>query len=646
MAVSAVREKSPTYDEVAHLTAGYSYWTLEDFRLHPENGAFPQRWASLPLLWGGYEFPSLNTEHWRFSDVWQIGYRFFYSLGNDLATMLLEGRGMIAVLGVVLGLLVYVWSCSLFGNTGGAISLVLYVFSPTMLAHGSLITSDLAAALGLTAATWLFWRQLYRMTPGSVLSSGLAIAVLFLSKISAVLIIPIAVLLVLVRLFRSAPLAFCLGRFREIQSRRGQLLAFAVSALIQVFVVVLLIWANHGFQYSAFRVGIKGGETFYGAPASEGSSAVERSIQLGKCFEVLPEAYLHGFSHVLGHLYRLAFLNGEYSGTGWWHFFPYVFLVKTPLPLFVILIMALCALGTPGHWGTLTVRGSVERSRLDRLYELSPLLILLGVYWAAAVTTSLNLGHRHLLPTYPALFIIAGAASVWLSMRRKLLSLVLMGAIAWFIVESLVIRPHYLAYFNVFAGGPEHAYRHVVDSSLDWGQDLPGVKHWLDDQRPDARSGTRVYLSYFGTAEPGYYGISVTRLPGYPKQSGQGEGIQVLTGGVYLISATSLQSLYGELKGPWTEDMEKRYRALQKKTDIEKINTYLDRASKVPPERREPIHPRVKRAFSLFNLLRFSRLLAYLRHREPDGHIGYSILIFRLTDEEVNRALHGPPIFG
>src|SRR5438128_10233396 len=65
MAVTAVNTKSPTFDEPQHLTAGYSYWTTNDFRLDPENGNLPMRWAALPLLLSNTKFISLNDRPWQ-----------------------------------------------------------------------------------------------------------------------------------------------------------------------------------------------------------------------------------------------------------------------------------------------------------------------------------------------------------------------------------------------------------------------------------------------------------------------------------------------------------------------------------------------------------------------------------------------------
>src|ERR1051325_2041326 len=121
--------------------------------------------------------------------------------------MLWQGRAMIAVLGVALGWVVYRWSKSLFGPVGGIISLLLFTFCPTTLAHGALVTSDMAAALGFTSALFCFWVMLHRLTVGTILLSSLATAFLFLSKMSAILILPMYVLLAGIRLsnLRSAP---------------------------------------------------------------------------------------------------------------------------------------------------------------------------------------------------------------------------------------------------------------------------------------------------------------------------------------------------------------------------------------------------------------------------------------------------------
>ncbi|HEY4989594.1 MAG TPA: hypothetical protein VII09_07295, partial [Opitutaceae bacterium] len=147
MATSVSDRQCTTGDEIAHLTAGYSYWTTDDYRLQPENGNLPQRWAALPLLGMKLTFPRQDQTAWRVSDVWDLGFQWFYENGNDLAAMLRAGRGMIALLGVATGALVFLWARRLHGDTGAVLAVALFAFCPTMLANGALITSDMTATL-------------------------------------------------------------------------------------------------------------------------------------------------------------------------------------------------------------------------------------------------------------------------------------------------------------------------------------------------------------------------------------------------------------------------------------------------------------------------------------------------------------------
>ena len=115
LAFSSALRKSATFDEVAHLTAGTSYWTHDDYRLHPENGNLPQRLVALPAFLGPYRFPDLNQPAWQGSEVYQLGHQFFYTLGNDVDAMVLRGRSMMILVGVLLGIAVYAVSRRLFG---------------------------------------------------------------------------------------------------------------------------------------------------------------------------------------------------------------------------------------------------------------------------------------------------------------------------------------------------------------------------------------------------------------------------------------------------------------------------------------------------------------------------------------------------
>lgn len=154
-----------TGDENAHLTGGYSYWTLHDYRLHPENGNLAQRWVALPLLSQDLSFPPAATPGWSAGAYWPVSDRFLYESGNDLPRLLAAGRFMNALLGGALVLVVFGWSRSLFGPRGGWISAVLAAFCPHLLAHAGLANSDLTISLAFPLALLAWWRLLQRVTP-------------------------------------------------------------------------------------------------------------------------------------------------------------------------------------------------------------------------------------------------------------------------------------------------------------------------------------------------------------------------------------------------------------------------------------------------------------------------------------------------
>jgi len=256
------------------------------------------------------------------------------------------------------------------------------------------------------------------------------------------------------------------------------------------------------------------------------------------------------------------------------------------------------------------------------------------VYGAFAVTAQLNIGHRHILPIYPALIVGCGAVVyLWHQNRRTIFAAAIAILLFWQIGESFAIRPNYLAYFNEVAGGPRHGYQHLVDSSLDWGQDLPALKGWIDNHRAVV-DGRPLYVAYFGTADPRWYDVNAKLI------DSDGEfthsGTSTLTAGVYCVSATTLQNLYARELGPWCAAYERRYRRLLAQMRQDQTN----RVALVSSDQ-SALSAKTSREFER---LRFERLCAYLRHQTPLAQVGYSIFVFDVSSESINQALNGPPV--
>jgi hypothetical protein len=626
-AVGGKFTESTTSDEIVHVTAGMSYWQNHDYRLHPENGILPQRWAAIPAWLEGAKFPELaGNDYWRTSDAWVVGHQFFYETGEDHFPRLMAGRAMIALFSVGTGALVFLWSRRLFGDAGGLVSLGFFVFSTDFLAHGALTTSDVCMAFFFLAATGAWWWQLHDGRARVWWLSALATGFAFVAKFSAPLLLPIMVATAAARALAPAPLVF---GGRSFERPWAKFAAAMVSAAGHGVVVVAVIWLCYGFRYTAFNPALPAADQFI-----RSWEFMEREIGAWGPFihtlrdlQVLPEAFLYGFAYVIQTVSsRSAFLNGEYSLTGWPSFFLWTFFFKTSVPAMIasVLVIGLAA----RRW--LTRAGSWSRD----LYRLAPLLALFAVYWLNSVTIKLNIGHRHILPIYPVLFIGLGALGLWLRRLTRESRVVVVGLLGWHAAAALWIAPHYLAYFNPIAGGPQNGWRHLVDSSLDWGQDLPGLKRWLEANAKD----TPVYLSYFGTGEPIYYGIHARRLP-FANNFKYETNYVKLEAGIYCVSATMLQHVYSPVRGAtWTLELEKEYQELRLVEPM--FERYRDPAERPKLERDLPA-AQWQFALRRFDALRFARLCHYLRVRKPEADIGHSIFVHRLTGAEVQAATAG-----
>lgn len=633
LAVLAMCEKGTTSDELAHLTGGYTFNELGDYRLHPENGILPQRMHALPAALQHVRFFSPAGRAWEESDVWAIGHRFFYGLGNDPARMLLSARAVNSLFGVATILLVFFWTRRLLGDLGAIIATFFAALSPTMLAHSALATSDMAMAFFFLASCGAYWRHLQRGGARTWLVSALVFGLACVAKYSAVMLLPMFVLMAIVR--ARQPEAFCFaGRiFDRPLTRLG---AIAASTVAHGLVAVAMIWLFFGFRYAAFNPQLPPGQFSmpweYVLAIGDGGAAV---INFFRHWHLLPEGYLYGLAFVVKHAEaRGAFLDGDYSLYGWVSFFPKAFFYKTTGAL-------LLATAAAGGFALLRMRTEGWRRWTRSLLPFTPLIALFGVYWLFSLTSHLNIGHRHILPTYPVLFIFTGVlgAAVLRAKEKSRRDAWMVGGLVISLAGGQVLAasrtfPHYLAYFNQLSGGPVNGYRHLVDSSLDWGQDLPGLADWLANNNS---ANERVYLSYFGTDEPDAHAIRSVRLPFINAFRRPPEWYEP-GGGTYCISATMLQQVYSPVRGDWTLAREKEYQELRRLAPV--LELYFTRPESRDELLKSTTVAQIERAWKRLDLLRFARLCAYLRAREPDAMIGYSILIYRLTDEEVNAAVN------
>ena len=642
LAASVSPRVGVTVDEPIHVTSGRIYWESGDYRFQPENGNLPQRWLSLPLLGAGTAFPgpAAAPEHWNIANPWELGHQWFFTLGNDPAQMIARGRAMNALLGGVLCLVVYLWAASLYRPAGGFLALGLAVFCPNLLANAGLTTSDTCTTLFFVVTLLAFWHLCHRVTPGRVAAAGLAFGLLCLSKFSSLLLGPVAVLLIAARLLRRTPLPLHLGPMHRRLAGWSRLGALAAAGALAALLSLGVIWSAYGFRFESSRdfgaiapeswdlILIEREPRFIGMALAGKPSPddfvtirpgpLQHAVKIARDARLLPEAWLYGLAFVARNAQaRYAFLAGDYSLTGWREFFPVAFLLKTPPLLLLLLPASLCLLA------------AASRRRLA--YRLVPAFAFLLVYWASAISSHLNIGYRHLLPTLPVTYVLA-AIIVTLPLRAALLrwSLVALAAGAQ-ALASFSVRPHYLTYFNPLAGGPANGYRYLVDSSLDWGQGLPALAEWL---RTDRRDET-VHLSYFGSDEPLRLGIPFTRMADELFDRTQRSLPAPMSPGLYCIGATLYQRAYSLVRGPWSDRYETAYRDRTR---------WFNQASLETDEATGEVLDAAAIRARLVELehLRFGRLCLYLKDRPPLAVVGNSILVFRLESSDIVRALAIP----
>ncbi len=637
LAVTSMARKSPTSDEILFVTGGLSYWELNDYRLAPEAGSLSMRLAALPVwLDRKTSFPPLGAS-WDRANVWTVGHQLFYERGNDLVALLLRARAVIVVVSALLALLVYRLSRSLFGPSGGMISLAAYCFSPTMLAHARLATADLISAAAFLAAVAALGGLMHRITVGRLVTSSVAVPALLLAKGSGILILPIAALIAGIRLVDREPWPIRLPRMaRDLTTTTSRIAVLVGAFLLHTLVAMTLIWAAFGLRYDMTHPRTDSRvytEERWRALRHDGNRKVELVATLAGS-KVLPEGYLYGLAYQLKTSERRrAFAAGRYSLTGWLWFFPYAAAIKTPLATIGLLVAALLAVlhrlrRLSSREQTAVLWNWVPRS--------APLLALFVVYGAVILAGKLNIGHRHLLPLYPVLFVALGACAYWLRLNLRVARFGIWGLVAALGAGSLIVWPDYLSFFNRFAGGPAGGYRHLVDSSLDWGQDLPALARWIERDRSQGNAGP-VYLAYFGNAVPEFYGIDATLLPGVPDRRPDGP-VDDLRAGTYAISATLLQSVLQTPMGPWCEPYEEIYQ-----TDLAALRRWRAAGDQGRIDLERQSSPEWWLRMRRFEEFRAARLYAALRQREPDADAGHSILIYRVDGPELLAALEGPP---
>lgn len=482
---AALRVESATVDETIHFTRGYLYLALGDLHFKIGHPILANALNALPV-WALADL-NMPLDHTSWETSWSVwSDHFIWSSVNDVQLIFRLSRWVTVVMGMLTGCLIARWARELFGPLGGALALALYVFEPNILAHSHLVTDDTAVTGFTLAATYGLWRFHKTQRWPSLILSGMMLGCAQAVKFTAAVLLPLFGLLSIIW---------------EIQHRH-QFWRAATTLAAVLTIAGITVWGVYGFQIGALN-------------------------EIGLPSPVPAPDYLDDLAWVIRYFDKGhgTYLMGEISTTGWWYYDLIAFAIKTPLPWLILLITAV-------------VRAVQQRKWWPEL------VLPVATFLIAAIYSRLDIGLRHLLPAYPFLVIyMSQVAALPRKQQRakRMWTVVVSLAVGWLAVDTLSIAPHYLAYFNPLIGGPTNGPLYLVDSNLDWGQALPGLRQWMTEHNVNS-----VYLSYFGTAHPSAYDIEFTAIPTWEAAPEKGYLFQRVfepsnpAPGTYAISATNL----------------------------------------------------------------------------------------------------------
>jgi hypothetical protein len=562
----AASTKSATFDESVHSLGGMLQWRWSDYRLDPETPSLWKHLAALatiglPLKVDLQQQDSrAMLENMNVQEKWAINV-LFRTKENDGAALIDRARIVMPIFGAVVVLLVGVWAQHLAGKAAGAIGAFWAAFDPNLLAHSGLVTSDVACTASLLACFYFCWRMcqsasLARTSLFSV-ACGLAACIKFTSLALPVFLAPMA----LIRIVQATPWRVVWGK--QATQISGRLAMVVLGIVLSGGTAWLTIWAAYGFRYlptadsnlsfnTQFPINLyahnqwisqrlKLGEPLDKPPKSGvvDLNRVQEFCLLAHKYQLLPQAYLQGLAYQQAMSNASpCFIDGQRHGGGDLLFFPKAWAYKTPLTTIFAVVLTLA------YWAW-----NVCRRNWAIALDLSYLFLPYAALLVLALSYSLNIGLRHLLPVFPLMWIGLGVAIArvikqhWIS-RLAFVLLAVNG------LESLTNHPNYIAYFNLASRGNNQGLDRLSDSNLDWGQDLKLLAQWQQAHRD-----VPLYLSYFGSADPAAYGVDYQNIsPGYFYATTTATP-DINSHGFLAYSATWLQGTYVP-SGPLRDQMD------------------------------------------------------------------------------------------
>lgn len=580
--VGSAWNDSAIMDELAHIPAGYSYVTQFDYRLNPEHPPVLKALAGLSArIFVHPNFP-LDTKAWTqdINGQWDQGTAFLYNAGNNPDQLIFWSRLPLLLLTIFLGWLIFWWTKKHFGFSAALMTLLLYAFSPTILTHGRYVTTDVGAALGFFMGYISFLKFIEKPDWKNIFCAGICFGIAELLKFSLVLLIPMYTLLVVAWVWALPHL--------DVKERWRTFIRLGLKAVAVGIIGFLLVWGVYGvltWNYPQSRQ-LADTEFTLGSHPSPLLKKIDLALVRHSLTRPLGQ-------YTLGVLMvgqraaggNTAYFLGDVSTRGSRLYFPLLYLLKEPLAFHVITLIAL-------GFAWKKFRNSSKRGLkllirlriwIETHFPEFAAFTFIVVYWAVSIKSPLNIGIRHVLPTFPFIYILvskqiaewlrahdAAAPQNWFQVFRNLFQifarsipkyLIVSFLFLWLISHTLFVYPHFMSYYNELAGGPMNGYKFAVDSNYDWGQDLLRLKDYVTQHHID-----KIYLDYFGGGNPKYYMgdkfIPWQSSKGYPPKLMGGPSTnsgQTPDGVWFAVSATLRQNAFGNAAPDFIRSPEESY---------------------------------------------------------------------------------------
>ena len=528
----AMTHNSAIVDEVAHISAGYSYLRYGEYRLNPEHPPLIKDLAALPLQFMRLSFPNAAGDPWttEINGQWDTGWKFLYHSGNDAGKILFWSRLPILLLAVAFGGGLYLYLKRRFGIAVAQIGLFFYALSPNIIASSIFVTTDLGASIFAFIALVAFIRYIEQPLRSNLGLLALALGVAQLTKFSGILLYPfLGLMTVLIALSWRSPSSLK-QRFKVFSG--GFLVASVISlGLVWIAYIPHTINMTTAVQQRLINDSLPVGVGPYVAGVLDALSPIPVFKPLVQF--VLGVAMV--FARVAGG--NTTYFLGQVTNQSFHGYFPVLFMVKTQLSLLIIgfgaTILALIRIFRRRPLALLRRMADYLRQHLTE----TVMGLFASFYFAISVAGNLNLGIRHILPIYLPLFVLAALAVVRIgrslgsSRSRTLYTAALIALLAWYGGATLWIAPSYVAYFNELIGGPDRADHYFSDSSVDWGQDLLRFDDYVQSHHIDT-----VALDYFGGGQIDYYMPKNTKVIAWTPSMGRYNGQYIA------VSETNLEN--------------------------------------------------------------------------------------------------------